>query len=113
MRYITTRAIQYLPIVRLIIFKSLTGDRENRPELEVALVAVEKTGKEVPVGYTWEVKDIIPERGNKWQLSQPSLFDIDDLYHFVVKTRPRYWIKFIDFAIKPENKYDRIAAEND
>jgi parallel beta-helix repeat protein len=74
------------------------------PDLEVALVAVGKSGKETTVGVTWGVREDIPVAGNKWQLKQPTLFDIDDLDHFVVRKRPRYWSTFTEFAIEPKKK---------
>jgi hypothetical protein len=36
------------------------------------------------------------------QIRQVTSFEIDDLDHFVGRTRPRHWATFTGFATKPE-----------
>ncbi|KPK79636.1 MAG: hypothetical protein AMJ81_12980, partial [Phycisphaerae bacterium SM23_33] len=69
------------------------------PEKDVALLAVDKAGKEHAVGCTWSPALELSPRGTVWRLpGQTVMIDIGDLDHFLLKTRPRAWATFTGFA---------------
>ncbi|MCA9257549.1 MAG: hypothetical protein KDA61_00050, partial [Planctomycetales bacterium] len=88
---------------RAIAVPLVSVDVQQRPDLDFAVVAVDRVGRRGVIGATYNpVADLAAAR-LPWRLSQATLngVDADAFSHIEVKLRTRCWAEFSGFATTP------------
>src|SRR5207248_11807047 len=85
---------------------NIIADLEYTPtDREITFAAVDKSGRETLARMAPDVRpEEIPNPSDMGRASSFFPLDIDDVDHFVVKSRPMEWVQFDGVATKPGRK---------